>query len=33
LQIERKNTFTMQELADSINKFLDFNDYKILEDK
>ena len=33
LQIERKKTFTMQELADSINKFLDFNDYKILEDK
>ena len=33
MQIERKNTFTMQELADSINKFLDFNDYKILEDK
>ncbi|MDR2007765.1 MAG: virulence RhuM family protein [Alphaproteobacteria bacterium] len=29
--IERKNTFTMQEFAESINKFLAFNEYKILE--
>ncbi len=29
--IERQNTFTMEQLADSVNKFLTFNDYKILE--
>ena len=31
--IERENTFTMQGLATSVNKFLTFNDYKILEGK
>lgn len=31
--IERENTFTMQSLAQSVNKFLDFNEYKILEGK
>ncbi|MFV0565864.1 MAG: virulence RhuM family protein [Flavobacteriaceae bacterium] len=30
--IERRNTFTMQELAESVNKFLAFNEYKILPD-
>jgi hypothetical protein len=29
--IERQNTFTMEQLAESVNKFLTFNDYKILE--
>lgn len=29
--IERKNTFSMVQLSQSVNKFLDFNDYKILE--
>ena len=29
--IERENTFTMHQLADSVNKFLNFNDYKVLE--
>ena len=29
--IERQNTFTMEQLANSVNKFLTFNDYKILE--
>ncbi len=29
--IERQNTFSMTQLADSVNKFLTFNDYKILE--
>jgi hypothetical protein len=28
--IERENTFTMAQLAESVNKFLNFNDYKIL---
>ena len=28
--IERQNTFTMEQLATSVNKFLSFNDYKIL---
>jgi hypothetical protein len=28
--IERENTFTMKQLADSVGKFLAFNDYKIL---
>ena len=31
--IERENTFTMEELADSINKFLTFREYKILSGK
>ncbi|MFV0540598.1 MAG: RhuM family protein, partial [Aestuariibaculum sp.] len=30
--IERHNTFTMQELAESVNKFLAFNEYKVLPD-
>lgn len=29
--IERQNTFRMEQLAESVNKFLNFNDYKILE--
>ncbi|WP_269226930.1 virulence RhuM family protein [Flavobacterium eburneipallidum] len=29
--IERENTFTMEQLAESVNKFLNFNDYKVLE--
>ena len=33
LQIERRNAFTMGEFAESVGKFLDFNDYKILENK
>ena len=32
-QIERENTFTMNQLAESVNKFLNFNDYKVLEGK
>lgn len=31
--IERQNTFTMEQLAESVNKFLSFNEYKILEGK
>ena len=31
--IERENTFTMEAVAESVNKFLNFNDYKILEGK
>lgn len=31
--IERENTFEMAQLAESVNKFLTFNDYKILEGK
>jgi hypothetical protein len=31
--IERENTFTMETLVESVNKFLNFNDYKILEGK
>lgn len=31
--IERENTFTMEQLATSVNKFLSFNDYKILQGK
>lgn len=31
--IARNNTFTMEEFADSVNKFLTFNEYKILEGK
>ncbi|MBU2018668.1 MAG: virulence RhuM family protein [Bacteroidetes bacterium] len=29
--IERENTFTMEGLAESVNKFLDFNQYKVLK--
>lgn len=29
--IERQNSFTMEGLAESVNKFLSFNEYKILE--
>ena len=29
--IERRNTFTMEGFADSVNKFLTFNEYQILE--
>ncbi len=32
-QIERHNAFNMKQFAASINKFLTFNDYKILPDK
>lgn len=32
-QIERHNTFTMEQFAASVNKFLTFNDYQILPDK
>lgn len=31
--IQRKNTFTMEGLAKSVDKFLNFNEYKILEGK
>ena len=31
--IERENTFTMGSLEESVNKFLSFNEYKILEGK
>lgn len=31
--IERRNTFTMEQLAESVNKFLSFNEYKVLEGK
>ncbi len=31
--IERENTFTMEQLAESVNKFLSFNEYKILQGK
>ena len=31
--IERENTFTMEQLAESVNKFLTFNEYKILDGK
>lgn len=33
LQIERQNAFTMEQFAASVNKFLSFNDYRILPDK
>ena len=29
--IERENTFTMEQLAESVNKFLSFNEYKIID--
>lgn len=32
-QIERHNVFNMEQFAASVNKFLTFNDYKILSDK
>lgn len=31
--IERRNAFTMQRLADSIDRFLSFNEYEVLEGK
>ncbi len=31
--VERQNTFTMEQLADSVNRFLNFNEYKVLEGK
>lgn len=31
--IERENTFTMEQFAESVNKFLAFREYKILEEK
>ena len=31
LIIERRNTFTMETFSNSVNKFLEFNEYKILE--
>ena len=33
MQIERQNAFNMQQFAASVDKFLTFNDYKILPDK
>ena len=32
-QIERRQTFQMSEFAESVNRFLEFNDYKILNGK
>ncbi len=31
--IETRNTFTMEQFADSVNKFLNFNEYRVLEGK
>jgi len=31
--VERRTTFTMEALAESVNKFLEFNEYRILEGK
>jgi len=31
--IENRNTFTMQQFAESVNKFLTFNEYKVLKGK
>ncbi|WP_209388642.1 virulence RhuM family protein [Chryseobacterium sp. RR2-3-20] len=31
--LERENAFTMESLANSVNRFLDFNEYKVLEGK
>jgi hypothetical protein len=31
--IENNNTFTMEQFADSVNNFLEFNEYKVLEGK
>ena len=33
MQIERHNAFSMEQFAASVDKFLTFNDYKILPDK
>lgn len=30
-QIEMRNSFTMEQLANSVNKFLEFNDFKVLD--
>jgi hypothetical protein len=30
-QLEKKNEFTMERLADSVGKFLEFNDFKVLD--
>ena len=30
--IEKKTVLTMEKVANSVNKFLDFNEYEILED-
>ena len=32
-QIEIRQSFTMEQLAHSVNKFLDFNDFKVLDNK
>lgn len=32
-QIEQRNTFTMRQLAESVNKFLEFNNFEILHGK
>ena len=32
-QIEKQKEFTMESLAESVNKFLDFNDFKVLDGK
>jgi len=29
--IERRNSFTMESFAESVNKFLEFNEYKVLD--
>ncbi len=31
--LERETTFTMEQLSESVNRFLNFNEYKILEGK
>ena len=31
--IENRTTFTMEQLAESVNKFLEFNEYKVLDNK
>lgn len=31
--VERENTFTMEQFATSVDKFLTFNDYKVLHGK
>jgi len=31
--IENRTTFTMEQLADSVNKFLEFNEYRVLDNK
>ena len=31
--VENRATFTMEEFAESVNKFLSFNEYKVLEEK